>query len=103
MSLSSNLTLLLIGSGIGLGVAVAGGFAEYWVSLRWEDSEAQQRLPGCLFYVIGGLAVAGIIGIATSFLLGKGIMPALIVGAGVLGGFYVGFIFLFILWLLVNR
>ncbi len=103
MSLSPNLTLFLIGSGIGLGVAAIGGIAEYWVSLRGGDDERQRRLPGCLFYVIGGLAVAGVIGMVTSFLLGKGIMPALILGAGVLGGFYIGFILLFILWFLVNR
>ena len=97
MSLSPNLELFLIGSGIGLGIATLGGFTEYWISLRRDGYEGRRRLPGCLFYVIGGLAVAGIIAIATSILAGKGIMPALIMGAGVLGGFYTGFICLFIL------
>ena len=103
MSLSPNLELLLIGCGIGLGIAAVGGFTEYWISLRRDEYEGQQRLPGCLFYVVGGLAVAGIMAMATSVLAGKGIMPALIVGAGVLGGFYTGFICLFILWFLINR
>ena len=103
MSLSSNLTLLLIGAGIGLGVAVIGGLAEYWTSRRSDGFAAQHRLPGCLFYVAGGLVLAGIIAVVASFLFKGGIWPALILGAGVLGGFYVGFAFLFILWFLLER
>lgn len=103
MSLSPNSTLLLIGTGIGLGIAAIGGFVEYWTSLRSKGNEAQHRLPGCLFYVAGGLALAGIIAIVASFLFNGSIGPALIVGAGVLGGFYIGFVLLFILWLVVER
>ncbi len=103
MSVSPNLTLLLIGAGAGLTVALIGGLVEYWVSMRANGSAVQHRLPGCLFYVSGGLALAGIIAIAASVLFNRGIEPALVIGAGVLGGFYLGFAFLFALWFLVER
>ncbi len=65
--------------------------------------ERIRRLPGCLLYVVGGLALAGIVSIVASLFSNGGIGPALILGAGVLGGFYVGFIFLFIIWFLLER
>ena len=54
-------------------------------------------------YVAGGLALAGIVALVASFLLSGGILPALILGAGVLGGFYVGFSCLFVVWTFLNR
>jgi hypothetical protein len=47
--------------------------------------------------------LAGIIATGASILFNGGIQPALIVGAGVLGGFYLGFALLFVLWFLVER
>lgn len=103
MSLNTNLTLLIIGTGIGLGIALIGGVAEYWLSLRSDTADEPRKLPGCLLYVVGGLALAGLVSVIASFLFNGGIGPALILGAGVLGGFYVGFLLLFILWFLVER
>ena len=103
MSLSTDLTLLIAGAGIGLGIAIVGAFSEYWLSIRSSAADRPYQLPGCLLYVVGGLALAGIVSLVTSLLLNGSIKPALIVGAGVLGGFYVGFVLLFILWLLINR
>jgi hypothetical protein len=103
MDLSPNLILLIAGTIVGLLIALIGGIAEYWFSFRSDADGEFNRLPGCLLYVIGGLALAGIFSIAFSFLFTGGIRTALILGAGVLGGFYVGFIFLFLLWLLLER
>jgi hypothetical protein len=102
MDPSTNLVLFIAGVIIGLLVALIGGIVEYWLSLRRNGTGESNRLPGCLLYVSGGLVVAGIISLAASFLLTGGIRPALVLGAGVLSGFYVGFIFLFVLWLLLE-
>lgn len=103
MGLSQNFTLLLIGTGIGLAFAVIGGFAEYWSSLRTNGSKVQHRLPGCLLYAAGGLALAGIIAMVASFYFSGSIGSALVLGAGVLGGFYIGFACLFFLWIFIER
>jgi hypothetical protein len=103
MSRETYLTLFLIGAAIGLALALAGAVAEYWSSLRPKSSSTQQRLPGCLLYAAGGLGLAGIIAIIASFILSGGIIPALIMGAGVLGGFYTTFAFLFIVWVILER
>ncbi|MDX1414845.1 MAG: hypothetical protein R3293_11690 [Candidatus Promineifilaceae bacterium] len=94
----SNLTLFLAGAGFGLGIALAGGLVEYWLSLR-PGVERSFSQPGCLLFVTGGLALAGFIAIIASFVVDGGIGKALIVGAGVLSGFYTGFIISFSLWL----
>ena len=103
MNLSSNLVLLIIGTGIGLGIAIIGAFSEYWRSFRSSTAKKPYQLPGCMLFVIGGLSMAGIVSLIISFFLIGSIEPALVLGAGVLGGFYVGFGLLFILWLLINR
>ena len=103
MSLSSNLALLIIGTGIGLGIAMIGAFSEYWRSFRSSTVQKPYQLPGCMLFVIGGLSMAGIVSLIISFFLNGSIKPALVLGAGVLGGFYVGFGLLFILWLLIKR
>jgi hypothetical protein len=92
MSLSSNITLLLIGAGISLAAAAIGSFLEYWLSLRTNGNNGRRRLPGCLFYVAGGLALAGIIALVGSFLFNGVIQPAHIVGVGLIFGFFLGFV-----------
>jgi hypothetical protein len=84
MSLNTNLTLLIIGTGIGLGIALIGGVAEYWLSLRSDTADEPRKLPGCLIFVIGFLTLAGIVSTVASFLINGAIGPALILGAGVL-------------------
>ena len=99
----SNGSLFLIGIGIGLSIAFIGGLVEYWLNLRPGVAQSESRRPGCLLYVAGGLAVAGIIAMIASAILNGGVGDALIVGAGVLTGFYSGFIGLFCLWFLLER
>lgn len=76
---------------------------EYWISLRPGANESVRRLPSCLLFVAGGLAAAGIVAIFTSFVFSGSIFEALVIGAGVLTGFYTGFIVLFSLWFFLNR
>ena len=98
----SNVALFLIGVGIGLAVAIIGGLVEYWTTLR-PGAESVQHRSSCLPFVIGGLALAVIAAMIASALLNGGIGEALIMGAGVLTGFYTGFIVSFGLWFLLDR
>jgi hypothetical protein len=100
MSLSPNLTLLLAGAGIGFGCALVGAVTEYWFSLRGNGNRPQRRLPGCLFYIAGGLALAGVIAVVVSLFVIGDIRPALTLGAGLFGGFFLGFVLFFSVWLL---
>lgn len=97
----SNLTLFLIGVAIGVAVAIAGGLVEYVLHLR-RNREPRFGVPGCLVYMIGGLIVAGGLACIASFLITGGIGAALIMGLGVMAGFYGGFILLVSLWLLLE-
>jgi hypothetical protein len=56
-------------------------------------------VPSCLLYVTTGLGLAGLVAIIASLWLTGGIRPALLMGAGVLAGFYAGFILLLGIWL----
>lgn len=103
MGLNPNISLFLIGLAIGLMAAIIGGLIDYYLNLRHKMPERTTSLPGCLFYMAGGLGVTGLVAMAASLLLNGGIMEALVLGAGVLTGFYFGFILLFGLWLLLNR
>jgi hypothetical protein len=103
MSLNPNISLFLIGTAIGLGTALIGGLIDYWVNLRPDRPDRSDRLPSCLFFIAGGLVIGGLAAIIGSFLLNGGISNALIMGAGVLIGFYTGFILLFGIWLWMNR
>lgn len=98
---SSNSTLFLIGLGIGLAVAVVGGAAEYWLHLR-RTVAPLSRVPGCLLYAIAGLILGGLVALVVSLVTTGGLVPALVMGGGVLAGFYGGFILLVALWLLVE-
>lgn len=101
MAESSNLTIFLIGLAIGIVVALAGGLVEYFLHLR-RRREPRFGVPGCLVYTIGGLVLAGIVAIIASLVLTGGIGPALIMGLGVMAGFYSGFILLVSVWLLLE-
>jgi len=103
MDPSTNLIFFLAGIIIGLLVALVGGVVEYRASLRAKGTVESNRLPGCLLYAVAGLALGGIVSGAASFFLTGGIKPALVLGAGLLSGFYAGFIILFVLWLVLKR
>lgn len=95
----NNLRFFLIGLLIGIVVAVAGGLVEYVLHLR-RKREPRFGVPGCLVYMVGGLIVAGVIASIVSLLTTGRLAPALIMGAGVLVGFYTGFMILVGVWLL---
>lgn len=97
MDQSSNLTLFLIGLAIGTGTAAVGGVIDFVLHLR-RQREPSFGVPGCLVYTIGGLILAGVVAVITSLMMTGSIGPALLMGGGVLLGFYGGFIILVGLW-----
>jgi hypothetical protein len=101
MAESSNLTLFLTGLAIGVAVALVGGLVEYGLHLRRQRGP-RFGVPGCLVYTIGGLILAGIVALIVSWFMTGGIGPALVIGLGVMAGFYGGFILLVSLWLLLE-
>jgi hypothetical protein len=101
MTTSVNTTLFFIGLAVGGGVAILGGVIEYLLHLR-RNREPRFGVPGCLVYAVGGLILAGIAAIITSLVITGRISPALFMGAGVLIGFYGGFIILVGLWFLFD-
>lgn len=101
MAETSNLTLFLSGLTIGIVVALAGGLVEYILHLR-RNREPRFGVPGCLVYTVGGLILAGVVAIFASLILTGGIGSALIMGLGVMAGFYGGFILLVSIWLLLE-
>lgn len=96
-----NTSLFFIGLLIGGSVAAIGGLIEYFLHLR-RRREPRFGVPGCLVYTVGGLLLAGIVALITSFILVRSIVPALVIGAGVLLGFYSGFILLVGVWFLTE-
>lgn len=100
--MNSSLNLFLIGLGIGAFVAAAGGLIEYWLHLR-RKREPFIGVPSCLLYTVGGLVLAGVVALITSLIVTGGVGPALLMGAGVLTGFYVGFMLLVATWLVLDR
>jgi hypothetical protein len=102
VNLSSNSSLFLVGLGIGFLVALVGGAVEYRLHLR-RDQMPVARVPGCLLYTIAGLIFAGIVAVVASLFLTGGVWAALVMGVGVLAGFYGGFILLVVLWLAIDR
>jgi hypothetical protein len=91
------------GLAVGLALALAGAILEYWLGLRNRNSNPPRQLPGCLLYVAGGLALAGVVAVILSLILNGTVSPALQLGAGILGGFYIGFAILFLVYLLFKR
>jgi purine-cytosine permease-like protein len=96
-------SILIIGLGIGFAIALIGGLIDYLLSKRKYNSQQTNHLPGCMLYVAGFLGFLGIISIIVSFIMSGSIGPALVLGAGVLGGFYSGFALLIMGYLLVKR
>lgn len=101
MTFGSNSSLFLIGLLIGVSVALIGGLVEYVLHLR-RSRVPLSGMPSCLLFTIGGLVLAGIAAIVTSLILTGAIWPALILGVGVMGGFYGTFMLLVGLWLLLE-
>jgi hypothetical protein len=101
MAENLSLTFFLVGLAIGSGTAFLGGLVEYLLHLR-RNGRPRPGTPSCLLYAAGGLILAGIVASAASLLATGGLRPALIMGAGVMTGFYGGFILLVGLWFLID-
>jgi hypothetical protein len=95
--------LFFAGFAIGLGIAILGGFVDYWLSRRNSNQQQERQVPGCMLYVAGILGLAGAIALIISLIAYGGIGPAVILGAGVLGGFYTGFSLLLMTYFLIFK
>jgi hypothetical protein len=95
--------LLFIGMAIGFSIAVVGAAVDYWLSRTRHNPRQSQHLPGCMMYVAGALGLAGLLAIIISFILIGSMIPAIILGAGVLTGFYSGFALLLLIYLVATR
>jgi hypothetical protein len=103
VSMNADSSLLTLGLGIGLVLAALGGLIEFLLATRNAAPNQRRELPGCMLYMAGILALAGIIAVLGSFLLNRSVGPALLLGAGILGGFYAGFAILFLSYLAVTH
>jgi purine-cytosine permease-like protein len=103
VNLQTDTSLLFIGLAIGASIAIIGGSVDYLISRRRAAYQNTNRLPGCLIYTAGMLGLIGIIAIILSLIISRSIGPAIILGAGVLGGFYAGFTLLMIGYLVFKR
>jgi hypothetical protein len=101
MAANQNLTFFLIGLAIGGGSALLGGLVEYVLHLR-RRGQPRPEAPGCLLYAAGGLVLTGIAALIVSLLATGGVGPALVMGAGVMTGFYSGFILLVGVYFLID-
>lgn len=102
MVFSGEPSLFTTGLLVGLALAILGAGTEYFLARRRSKAQVSRQMPGCLLYMAGALALAGVVAILGSVILQGSIAPALWLGAGVLGGFYLGFALLFLLYLLVR-
>ena len=96
---TDNLTLFLIGGAIGLISAVVGAVFDYFVNQQ-RSLYAENGLPGCMFIVAGSLGLAGVVATAVSLLLTHSVQTAVVIGLGVLTGFFIGFATLFVVTVL---
>ncbi|MBK8987521.1 MAG: hypothetical protein IPM39_15830 [Chloroflexi bacterium] len=92
---TDNLTYFLVGGGIGLISAVVGAFVDYFVGRRRRNDE-EDHPPGCMLVITGILGVIGLAAMAVSLLFGGMVRIAVVIGLGVLSGFFVGFAVLFV-------
>ena len=95
--------LFFIGIGIGIAIALIGGAVDYWLSRTHRNPRRTNHLPGCIMYVAGVLGFAGLLAIIISLILIGSVIPAIVLGAGVLLGFYSGFALLLLLYLVARR
>ena len=102
MDWSAGTTLFGGGALLGLAAALSGALIDYGLNLRRASTQKHNGLPGCIFYVVGGLVFTGIAALGASLLLTGGLRAALIVGAGVFAGFYAGFAILLLLWYFIT-
>jgi membrane associated rhomboid family serine protease len=95
------LTWIALGGVVGLTSAVIGAFIDFQLSKK--RAEDDPRLPGCMLLIAGFLGFAGVIALIGSFIFGVSIQRPLLTGAGVIGGFFIGFTLLLVMWLWANK
>lgn len=86
--------------------AIAGASVDYLIARRRTQDRRTNGSPGCLLIVAGGLGFVGLIVTIASWLLSNSVRPAVVTGAGVMTGFFLGFAVLFVgsvLWSAGNR
>jgi hypothetical protein len=99
-----NMQSFLIGLVIGLVSAIIGATVEYLIVRQQRDDEQDnERLPGCMLLVSGGLGGVGLLAIGFSLLISGEVVRMLITGLGVGVGFFGGFVLMMLAWFLVNR
>ncbi len=103
MAGNGGISLFTLGLGFGISLAVAGAMIEVLLMRRNLAAGRPRQLPGCMLYVAGILGLAGIVAVLGSFLLSGTIGPALLMGAGILSGFYGAFAVLFLAYLFYER
>ncbi len=99
---TENLTFFLIGGGIGLISAIVGAILDYFVIQRRGEPE-RSELPGCMFIASGSLGFAGMVALLLALLFAGTIRVAVVMGLGVLSGFFLGFVALFVGALLFSK
>jgi protein-S-isoprenylcysteine O-methyltransferase Ste14 len=94
--LNENMYYFLLGGGFGLFCAIVGALVDFLLMRRRGDDDTENPLPGCMLLMIGALGLMGLLSIGVSFLITGTIWSAIIVGTGVMLGFLIGFIILFL-------
>ena len=94
--MNENAYYFLLGGGFGLFCAIVGALVDFLLMRRRGDNDTENPLPSCMLLMIGALGMMGLLALGVSFLITGTIWSAIIVGAGVLLGFLIGFIVLFL-------
>ncbi len=91
----------LVGLTIGFTSSAIGAIVDYRVMQR-KDTAEESHTPGCMLIMSGILGWVGIIVVGISLFL-QSFNRALIVGTGVLLGFFAGFLVMLALWFILRR
>lgn len=97
-----NLQSFFIGLAIGLASAIIGAIVEYLI-VRQRGEREEERSPGCMLLVSGGLGGVGMLAIGFSLLTSGEVVRMLITGLGVGVGFFGGFVLMMLGWFVLNR
>lgn len=91
-----------IGGAMGLVAAFVGALIDFRVTWNRREDAQVRRLPGCMMLVAGVMGGAGVFSILLALFTHQAVR-AILVGLGLIGGFFVGFTILVCLWLLWLR
>ncbi len=85
---------------VGVTSAVIGSIVE-WRLLRRQTKDVE-RVPGCMMLMAGGLGFVGALSILIGLIV-RSLPLVLLLGLGVITGFWLGFILMAIIWYLFVR